>query len=96
MDSFRDEVWRNLHLKGDKVQMKYDSPLPDALPMPKKEFLFPNFDQETWNDLVKAYVTSLEVLRGQMIYDLVNPLPKPEPWMRKNPDTGLFETVYEQ
>ena len=96
MDSLRDEVWRNLHLKGLKTQIKYDSAMPDAFPMPKKEFLYPNFDQETWNDLVKAYITSLEVLRGQMIYDLVNPLPKEEPWMRKNPDTGMFETVYDQ
>ncbi len=96
MDSFRDEVWRNLLLKSEKVQVKYESALPDALPMPKKEFLFPNFDQETWNELVSAYITSLKVLRGQMIYDLVNPLPKLEPWMRKNQDTGLFDTVYER
>ena len=95
MDSFRDEVWKNLHAMGHNVQLKYEPSMPDAFPMPKKEYLFPNFDHETWNDLVRAYVTSLEVLRGQMIFDLVNPLPKESPWMRKNPDTGLFENVYE-
>jgi hypothetical protein len=95
MDSFRDEVWKILMAMGAKIQMKYDSILPDAFPVPKKEYLFPNCDKETWDDLIRVYVTALEVLRGQVIFELVNPLPKTPPWMRKNPDTGLFENVYE-
>ena len=95
MDSFREEVWKILMAKGATTQMKYDSVLPNAFPMPRKEYLSPNFDKETWDVLVQAYVTALEVLRGQMIFEIVNPLPKTSPWMRKNPDTGLIENVYE-
>jgi hypothetical protein len=94
MDSLRDEIWQILLMKDGKIQMRYESAGPDAFPMPKKEYLHPDFDQEVWDTLVKAYAAALEVLRGQMIYDLVNPLPKEKPMMRKNPDTGLFEYVY--
>ncbi len=80
-------------MKNEKNQLRYESAMPDAFPMPKKEYLYPEFDPEVWDTLVKAYAAALEVLRGQMIYDLVNPLPKEKPMMRKNPDTGLFEYV---
>ena len=54
MDSLRDKIWRNLLDK--EIQLKYESALPDAFPMPKREYLYPGFDQETWNQLVKSYV----------------------------------------
>lgn len=77
-----------------EIQLRYESALPDAFPMPKREYLHP-IDEETWNVLVKAYVESLEMLREQAVKEAASPKKREPPWMRKNPDTGLFEYVYE-
>lgn len=93
LDSLRDKILRNLADK--QVQLKYRLALPDNFPMPKKEFLHPKFDVETWDTLVKAYIESLEILKTQAISEIENPKEPVAPWMRKNPSTGLFENDYE-
>jgi hypothetical protein len=92
LDSLRDEIWRKLLEK--EVQSKYESALPDAFPMPKQEYLYPVFDAETWDALVKTYVESLEKLRDQAVKEAANPKKREPPWMRKNSSSGLFEYDY--
>ena len=91
MDSLRDKIWRNLLDK--EIQLRYESALPDAFPMPKREYLYPTFDQETWDKLVESYVESLEVLKTQAIKEAENPKKRDPPWFRKNLTTGLLEEV---
>jgi hypothetical protein len=45
-----DLVWRILLQKG--VQDRYETWLSDAMPKPKKEYLVPVFDQETWDHMM--------------------------------------------
>jgi hypothetical protein len=92
MDSLRDQIWKNLLERG--IQVKYESALPDAFPMPKHEYLYPVLDVETWDALVKAYVESLERLRDQAVKEAANPKKRDPPWMRKNSSSGLFEYDY--
>jgi hypothetical protein len=54
LDSLRDHIWKNLLEK--EIQLKYESAMPDAFRMPDRESLYPVFDVETWDVLVKAYV----------------------------------------
>jgi hypothetical protein len=91
LDSLRDRIWRSLLEK--EIQQKYDSALPDALPMPKRQYLYPKFDQQTWDQLVKSYVEALEVLRGQAVEEAESPPKRDPPWFRKNSTTGLIEEI---
>ena len=75
------------------IQLKFRTVLPDAFPMPKPEFLYPNFDKATWDQLVTAYVDALEELRIQAVKEAENPPKRDPPWYRKKSDTGLIETV---
>ena len=90
MDSLRDKIWRNLLDK--EIQLKYESALPDAFPMPKREYLYPGFDQETWDQLVKSYVEALEILKEQAIKEAQIPKKEESPWIRKSSSSGLFES----
>ncbi len=91
MDSLRDKIWSTLLDK--EIQLKYESALPDAFPMPKREYLYPKFDEETWDQLVRSYVESLEVLKTQAIREAENPKKRDPPWFRKNLTTSLLEEV---
>ncbi len=90
MDSFRDRIWRNLLDK--EIQLKYESVLPDAFPMPKREYLFPTFDEETWNQLVKSYMEALEILKEQAVKEAQTPKKEESPWMRKSSSSGLWSS----
>src|SRR6266508_1466094 len=89
LDSLRDWIWRTLLDK--EIQLKYESALPDAFPMPKQEYLYPKFDEETWDQLVKSYVEALEVLKIQATIEAENPKKHDPPWFRKNSTPGLIE-----
>ncbi len=78
------------------VQLKYESALPDAFPMPKREYLFPEVDTATWDQMVKAYVEALEGLKDQVLKEEKIPKKQEPPWMRKNSSSGLFETVWSE
>ena len=60
--------------------------------MPKREYLYPGFDQETWDQLVKSYVEALEILKEQAIKEAQIPKKEESPWMRKSSSSGLFES----
>ncbi len=77
------------------VQLKYESALPDAFPMPKREYLFPEVDTATWDQLVKAYVEALDGLKDQALKEKT-PRKEEPPWMRKNSSSGLFENVWSE
>jgi hypothetical protein len=92
LDSLRDKIWRNLLDK--EIQLKYESAMPDAFPMPKRHYLHPVFDVETWDALVKAYVESLDTLRDQAVKEAAIPKKREPPWLTKNSSSGFFEYHY--
>src|SRR2546422_4925340 len=83
-----DLVWRILLQKG--VQDRYETWLSDAMPKPKKEFLFPVFDQETWDHMMQAIKEALEIWKKQVIEEAMKPEPgrmfKWSEWDRMTPE----------
>jgi len=65
MESIADLAWRILLKKG--IQDRYETYLSDAMPKPKKEYLFPVFDQETWDEMLPAIQEAAEIWKSQVI-----------------------------
>jgi hypothetical protein len=45
------------------------------MPKPKKEFLVPVFDQETWDEMLRAIQEAAEIWKSQVIKEAQNPEP---------------------
>jgi len=83
-----DIVWRILLQRG--VQDRYETWLSDAMPKPKKEYLVPVFDQETWDHMMQAIKEALEIWKKQVIEEALIPEPGPmirrSEWDRETPE----------
>jgi hypothetical protein len=75
LESIADLAWRILLKKG--IQDRYETYLSDAMPKPKKEFLVPVFDQETWNEMLQAIQEAAEIWKSQVIKEAQKPEPGP-------------------
>jgi len=74
LESIADLAWGILLKKG--IQDRYETYLSDAMPKPKKEFLVPVFDQETWDEMLHAIQEAAEIWKAQIIKEAQNPEPR--------------------
>ncbi len=75
MESIPDLAWGILLKKG--IQDRYETYLSDAMPKPKKEYLFPVFDQETWDSMIQAILEAAEIWKAGVIKLAQEPEPGP-------------------
>ncbi len=80
MEALSDIAWGILLDK--RIQEKYETWLSDAMPKPKREYLVPVFDQETWDQLMQAIREAAEVWKAQVIKEAQKP--EERPWL-ENP-----------
>src|SRR5260370_41195625 len=65
LESIPDLAWGILLRKG--IQDRYETYLSDAMPKPKKQYLFPVFDQETWDAMIQAILEATEIWKAGAI-----------------------------
>jgi hypothetical protein len=65
VQSIADLAWGILLKKG--IQDRFETYLSDAMPKPKTEYLFPVFDQETWDAMIQAILEAAEVWKSGVI-----------------------------
>jgi len=65
LEALRDVVWRIL--KGKGIDHKYVPATQDGMPMPKRSYLVPFFDQVTWDQMTKAIAEAQEILKAQAV-----------------------------
>jgi len=52
------------------------------MPRPKKEYLVPVFDRETWDHMMQAIKEALEIWKKQVIEEIL--IPEPGSMMRRS------------
>jgi len=65
LESIPDLAWGILLKKG--IQHRYETYLSDAMPKPKKKYLVPVFDQETWYAMIQAVLEAAEIWKAGVI-----------------------------
>src|SRR5713226_3431270 len=75
LESIPDLAWGILLKKG--IQDRYETYLSDAMPKPKKQYLFPVFDQETWDAMIQAILEAVEIWKSAVIKLAQEPEPGP-------------------
>jgi hypothetical protein len=80
LESIPDLAWGVLLKKG--IQHRYENYLSDAMPKPKKEYLVPVFDQETWDAMIQAILEAAEIWKAGVIK--LAQEPEPGPGLRKS------------
>lgn len=65
LESIPDLAWKILLKKG--IQHRYETYLSDAMPKPKKQYVYPVFDQETWDALIQAILEAAEIWKAGII-----------------------------
>ena len=78
----KDPSHRSHRILQKGVQDRYETWLSDAMPRPKKEYLVPVFDQETWDHMMQAIKEALEIWKKQVIEEAL--IPEPGPMMRRS------------
>ena len=59
------------------IQDRYETYLSDAMPKPKKKYLVPVFDQETWDAMIQAILDAAEIWKSGVIKLAHEPEPGP-------------------
>lgn len=75
LESIPDLAWGILLKKG--IQDRYETYLSDAMPKPKKEYLVPVFDHETWDSFIQAILEAAEIWKAGVIKLAKEPEPGP-------------------
>jgi hypothetical protein len=75
LESIPDLAWGILLKKG--IQDRYETYLSDAMPKPKKQYLFPVFDQGTWDAMIHAILEAAEIWKASVIKLAQEPEPGP-------------------
>jgi len=78
----KDPSHRSHRILQKGVQDRYETWLSDAMPRPKKEYLVPVFDQETWDHMMQAIKEALEIWKKQVIEEIL--IPEPGSMMRRS------------
>jgi hypothetical protein len=73
LESIADLAWGILLQKG--IQDRYETYLSDAMPKPKKQYLIPVFDKESWDAMIQAILEAAEIWRA----GIMKPAQEPEP-----------------
>jgi len=84
LESIPDLAWGILLKKG--IQDRFETYLSDAMPKPKKKYLFPVFDKETWDAMIQAILEAAEIWKAGVIKLAKEPEPGP----------GLAKSDFEQ
>jgi hypothetical protein len=75
LESIPDLAWRILLKKG--IQDRYETYLSDAMPKPKKQYLYPVFDQVTWDAMIQAILEAAEIWKAGVVKLAQEPEPGP-------------------
>jgi hypothetical protein len=75
LESIADLAWGILLKKG--IQDRFETYLSDAMPKPKKQYLYPVFDQGTWDSMIQAILEAAEIWKVGVIRLAKEPEPGP-------------------
>jgi len=65
LEALRDIVWRLLKEKG--IEHKYVPAMSDDMPMPRREYIAPFFDQVTWDQMTQVIAEAQEIQKAQLV-----------------------------